>query len=321
MHASSPCSRTRARRLPRSSRSSRSGDRVATNFLDPRPRARSTSACPGKVDTGFPIRTCATQNEVERIRLDSNGIRATDMTEIRTLLRAIVLVGWAAAPQAALPQKLGLLPARFEISPDLAAKVGRRIWLNESGGDERALTVWNYGEDFMSLGIGHFIWFPAGRSAPFEESFPPMLEYLRAKGVRLPNWLDRHPIPPSPWSSRLDFERRSDSAQMIELRAFLWSTLGEQAQFLIFRAQQALPKILSSVGSVEEKERVQRQFERVARASATLYPIVDYVNFKGEGVMPSETFPDKQSGVPQGRGLKQVLLLMTGSAEGQPALE
>ena len=109
------------------------------------------------------------------------------MTEIRTLLRAIVLVGWAAASQAALPQELGLLPARFEISPDLAAKVGRRIWLNESGGDERALTVWNYGEDFMSLGIGHFIWFPAGRSAPFEESFPPMLEYLRAKGVRLPN--------------------------------------------------------------------------------------------------------------------------------------
>jgi len=243
------------------------------------------------------------------------------MTEIRTLLRAIVLVGWAAASQAALPQELGLLPARFEISPDLAAKVGRRIWLNESGGDERALTVWNYGEDFMSLGIGHFIWFPASRSAPFEESFPPMLEYLRARGVRLPNWLDRHPIPPSPWSSRLDFERRSDSAQMIELRAFLWSTLGEQAQFLIFRAQQALPKILSSVGSVEEKERVQRQFERVARASATLYPIVDYVNFKGEGVTPSETFPDKQSGVPQGWGLKQVLLLMTGSAEGQPALE
>jgi len=43
-------------------------------------RARATagshSACPGKVDTGFPIRTCATAKEVERIPFHSNGIRS-----------------------------------------------------------------------------------------------------------------------------------------------------------------------------------------------------------------------------------------------------
>lgn len=210
---------------------------------------------------------------------------------------------------------------RLEIPADLAAKVGRRIWLNESGGDEQALIAWNGGEDFLSLGIGHFIWFPAGRSSPFEESFPPMLEYLRARGVRLPSWLDKHPIPPPPWSSRLDFERSLDSPQISELRALLRGSIGEQTRFLIVRAQQALPKILATIAGAEEKERVERQFDRVARASVTLYPIVDYVNFKGEGVAPSETFLSKQSGAAEGWGLKQVLMLMTGTAEGQGALD
>jgi len=246
--------------------------------------------------------------------------------QIYKLLRVVALIGCAVEPQAAFAQDPGLdgprmTPTRFEIPPDLAVKVGRRIWLNESGGDEQAIIAWNSGEDFLSLGIGHFIWFPAGRSSRFEESFPLMLEFLRTKGVRLPAWLDKHPIPPCPWSTKLEFERRFDSSQMIELRTFLRSSIYEQTQFLIFRAQQALPKILSTIDDADEREIVQRQFVRVARASISLYPIVDYVNFKGEGVMPSETFLNRQSGAPEGWGLKQVLLSMSGTAEGQPALE
>ena len=74
---------------------------------------------------------------------------------------ALLCVG---QPQAALTQDLS---TRFANPPDLVAKVGRRIWLNESGGDEQAITAWNNGEDFMSLGIGNFIWFPAGRASRF----------------------------------------------------------------------------------------------------------------------------------------------------------
>ena len=46
---------------------------------------------------------------------------------------------------------------------------------------ERAeyLTHWNEGEDFPSLGIGHFIWFPEGVDAPFDEQFPALISYLR----------------------------------------------------------------------------------------------------------------------------------------------
>ena len=55
---------------------------------------------------------------------------------------------------------------------DLANKIGQKIWLNETGGKIDAITSWNANEEFASLGIGHFIWFPVGKWLPFEESFP-----------------------------------------------------------------------------------------------------------------------------------------------------
>jgi hypothetical protein len=146
-----------------------------------------------------------------------------------------------------------------------------------------------------------------------------MLEFLRAKGLRLPVWLDKQPIPPCPWNTKLDFEEHFDSPQMVELREFLNNSINEQTRFLIFRAQQALPKILTTLHSAGDRERVQRQFDRVA--SASLYPLVDFINFKGEGVRQSETFLDRQTGAQEGWGLKQVLLNMTDAAAGQPALD
>ena len=56
--------------------------------------------------------------------------------------------------------------------------IGRRVWQNECGGTRDGLTSWNTGEDFASLGIGHFIWYPKGQRGPFEESFPKLAKYL-----------------------------------------------------------------------------------------------------------------------------------------------
>jgi hypothetical protein len=38
-----------------------------------------------------------------------------------------------------------------------ALKIGKRVWQNECNGTVSGLTSWNQGEDFASLGIGHFI--------------------------------------------------------------------------------------------------------------------------------------------------------------------
>ena len=46
------------------------------------------------------------------------------------------------------------------LSPEEARRIGRLIWRNESGGTRGGLTSWNAGEDFASLGIAHFIWYP-----------------------------------------------------------------------------------------------------------------------------------------------------------------
>src|SRR5258706_488493 len=45
-------------------------------------------------------------------------------------------------------------------------RIGKRVWQNECNGTISGLTAWNEGEDFASLGIGHFIWYPKGRRGP-----------------------------------------------------------------------------------------------------------------------------------------------------------
>src|SRR5574337_1281959 len=70
-----------------------------------------------------------------------------------------------------------------------ALRIGRKVWRNECGGTISGLTSWNEGENFASLGIGHFIWYPEGNRGPFEESFPKFLTFAASRGIELPDWL------------------------------------------------------------------------------------------------------------------------------------
>jgi hypothetical protein len=104
---------------------------------------------------------------------------------------------------------------------------------------------------------------------------------------------------------------------MVGLRRFLLATMDLQAQYLVVRLNNALPRMLADLNDRKARAHVKRQFERVAAASPDLYPLIDYVNFKGEGISDSETFPNRRTGVPEGWGLKHVLLAMTGRAMGR----
>jgi hypothetical protein len=217
-----------------------------------------------------------------------------------------------AASDLAVPQLV--LPG------DLAKKIGQKIWLNETGGKTDAITSWNANEEFASIGIGHFIWFPVGKWLPFEESFPALLEYMRSKNVRLPAWLDQTQIPANPWTSRARFRKDSNSPQMTELRQFMLDTVAEQTQFMVARAQGAIEKILKTTPDGAEREHIVIQFTRVVRASEDFYPLIDYINFKGEGTNPNEAAMDKETGRRQGWGLKQVLLKMNGDSSDPKAV-
>ncbi len=184
------------------------------------------------------------------------------------------------------------------LSPADAARIGRKIWQNECNGTVSGLTSWNEGENFASLGIGHFIWYPQGKDGPFDESFPKLIRFLQDRHVDLPAWLQAARA--CPWNSRDEFVRAQNSSQLKELRQLLARTIDVQTQFLIDRLQNALPKMLAET-SAANRARVQQQFERVASSAHGCYALIDYVNFKGEGVLSTERYHD------QGWGLLQVL--------------
>jgi hypothetical protein len=213
---------------------------------------------------------------------------------------------------------IGRAAAPIHISDADALRIGRRIWQNECNGTISGLTSWNSGEDFASLGIGHFIWYPKGVRGPFEESFPRFLVFIQDRRPDIPIWLQHLPAgaigeePSCPWNSRAEFLRDQDSSKMKELRQFLARTVDLQAQFMVARLQQSLAKMLDEAAPAD-RINVERQFARVADTSHGCYALVDYVNFKGEGVLHTERYRG------EGWGLLQVLQAMHGSENGPGA--
>src|ERR1700730_13864993 len=189
-----------------------------------------------------------------------------------------------------------------------ALRIGKKIWQNECNGTVSGLTSWNQGEDFASLGIGHFIWYPKGRRRPFEESFPKVVNFISKRGAKLPTLLLRGSEQPCPWNSRGEFFRAQHTVEMNQLRQFLSDTIDLQAEFLIARLEGALPKMLTEAMPAD-RANVQQQFERLARTPQGCYALVDYVNFKGEGDLHTEHYQG------QGSGLLQVLESMHATSD------
>jgi len=200
--------------------------------------------------------------------------------------------------------------AVVSITPSQAKSIGQKIWKNECGGTVAGLTSWNTNEYFASLGIGHFIWYTKGNDGPFEESFPPLIRYMRSKNVAMPAWLAS--TPDCPWQNRGEFMAAQNSAQMKELRSFLHRTIPEQTEFIFNRLQAALPKMLNSVPA-DQRGVVKGRFLAVASTGHGKYALMDYVNFKGEGTNPKERYKG------QGWGMLQVLQEMNGKPSGTAA--
>jgi hypothetical protein len=192
----------------------------------------------------------------------------------------------------------GVASAELRLSPAQAQKIGQRLWKNECAGTVEGLTSWNKGEDFPSLGIGHFIWYPKGVRPTFQESFPAMIAHLEARGAKAPAWVTaaRH----CPWSTRENFLAEKNGPRLTALREYLARTVGLQAEFAAQRAREALPKLLAAAPAAR-RSALHRQYDAVATTPQGVYALVDYVNFKGEGINPAERYQG------HGWGLLQVL--------------
>jgi hypothetical protein len=195
------------------------------------------------------------------------------------------------------------------LSPAQRAAIGQKIWQNESGGSVSGLTAWNAGEEFPSLGIGHFIWYPAGFQGRFDESWPQFIGYARERGVHPPQVaLNRF----SPWRTREEFQREFESPELAGLRKWLAAHVELQTDFIIARSRAALPKLLAAAPATD-RARIEANYRKVATTPNGIYALIDYVNFKGDGTSPSERYRN------EGWGLLQVLSGMREVTAGPPA--
>jgi hypothetical protein len=188
-------------------------------------------------------------------------------------------------------------PVGGNLSAGQKSAIGKKIWQNESAGSINGLTAWNGGEEFPSLGIGHFIWYPAGVNGRFEESWPEFIAFARKQGATPPPVAT---LADAPWHSKAEFQADFNSPRLTALRKWLAANVGLQTDFIIARSRAALPKILAAAPR-SERAKIEANYHKVATTSQGTYALIDYVNFKGEGTQATE----KYNG--QGWGLMQVL--------------
>lgn len=188
-----------------------------------------------------------------------------------------------------------------QLKHDQMSAIGRQIFKNECGGLHKCLVHWNETEAFPSLGIGHFIWYPKGIDAGYVESFPLLVSYLKKGGVDLPAWLAEIKPFDAPWQSRDQYINSADQGVAKLLREFLGSHMAEQTMFMNHRMQKSLTQVTKGI-ELPVRKQVDMAIENLCQTPAGVYALIDYVNFKGEGVARGESYNG------QGWGLKQVLL-------------
>jgi len=262
--------------------------------------------------------------------LGKNSIRGQRQYRTRvSALFALMLVGALAALMAGCEQNTGIgmegqsenpEPETLDVNqPQVAGEgvsdislvlkpaqldwIGQQIFQNECAGQFRCLVHWNDGEAFPSLGIGHFIWYPKDVEAGFVESFPTLIDYMAQRQRSIPDWLRELKPFDAPWADKAAFEAVGNSPEVAELREFLAGTQGVQAEFIFRRAQVSIKSVVEAAPSSRQLA-VSNHLAQLSQTPGGVYALVDYVNFKGEGLAASERYEG------EGWGLLQVLQAM-----------
>lgn len=237
------------------------------------------------------------------------------VTLVALSLISIALQGCSGTSSASSFTTTGAHPQKtsdgIQLSTAARHKIGNKIWQNESGRSVSGLTHWNDGEEFPSMGIGHFIWYPRDFRGPWTESFPLFVSYARRYGDQaLPSWIleSRH----CPWPDKASFTRDFNGPRLTSLRHWLANHIALQTDFIIQTSRQALPNIMSSA-PVHQRNRIQSNYQKVASTANGVYALIDYVNFKGDGTNPTEQYNG------EGWGLMWVLMDMGPVSHGPAA--
>ena len=196
-----------------------------------------------------------------------------------------------------------------ELSKADKIKLGKKIWMNESSGKVSGLTHWNVGEEFPSMGIGHFILYPKGFDGRWTETFPLFVKYAQSKNAKgLPIWVQT--AKDCPWNSREEFLKNINDPRLVDLRNFFKNNVALQTEFIIQKSRGALSKMLAAAPQ-KDRAKLLANYKKVATTLNGTYALIDYENFKGDGTNPRERYKG------QGWGMTQVLLNMKETSGGQ----
>jgi hypothetical protein len=202
---------------------------------------------------------------------------------------------------------------RPSLTPYELNVISEKIYQNETGGNPKYLMYWSPNEDFASLGIGHFIWYPKNEPKRFDETFPSMIDYYVANNVEIPQWLLQARKIGAPWKNKEVFERARSDKEFQQLKNILMNTKALQTQFFFDRLHASIPEIIKHVAP-EYRERIISNYNALVTSRGGLYPLIDYINFKGKGIKASERYNN------QGWGILQVLKNMRPVHKGPGAL-
>lgn len=235
------------------------------------------------------------------------------MQATRFILPALCLMSACSAdpPVAPQPAIVATTPTAgaLRLSDAQKASIGRKIWQNESGGQKTGLTHWNDGEEFPSMGIGHFIWYPKGFNGRWTETWPEFVNFALSRQVAVPAVARQADCP---WPNKASFMKDFNGAQLSGLRDWLAANIPLQTEFIAYKSRMALPKIMN-VAPPAQRGRIKANYDKVASTPNGVYALVDYVNFKGDGTNQSETYAG------QGWGLMWVLQEMKDVPSGPAA--
>ena len=167
------------------------------------------------------------------------------------------------------------------LSPSELRWIGSKIYANECAAKPENLIIWGEGEEFPSLGIGHFIWYPEDFKGPFVETFPDMVAYV-SQFKAAPLWLKKREPFSAPWTSKKVFLKAIDSEDMSLLRQWLLETHAYQAQYISLEVIKRFNHYLRTSKDANKKA-VVRVFNQLMKTKEGRFALIDYVNFKGMG--------------------------------------
>jgi len=196
-------------------------------------------------------------------------------------------------------------PREILVDKSEANRIGLEIAKNQGVNNKISQIYWCNDDKYASLGIANFIWYSENDERK-QTSFNDLLKYI-SQSQPLPNWLVNIDYPP--WNSREEFLSSKHDMFKNQLSHFLQENIDKQTQYLIFKLEDRLPKMLDQIKSPFAKMHLYENFYHIAMQEDGVYALIDYFVFQGDGTLASDRYNN------QGWGLLQVLDNMKGNSD------